>query len=73
MQMHYEVKSVTDHDISKLLGLKDNKRKQIEFSKDSHRLKLKVLIKSINKHVLKKIVDDQEAKENIAILMVMVH
>ena len=40
-------------DFNKILGLKVSSNNQMEFSRESHQEKLKMLIKSFNKHILK--------------------
>jgi hypothetical protein len=42
-------------DWGKLLGLKERKSQQMEFSEDSHRGKLHLLLKSLTKHTLRQI------------------
>lgn len=48
-----------DLDWGKLLGLQINKRKQMEFSEDSHRGKLRLLLKSLTRHILKQVSNPQ--------------
>lgn len=53
---HNEVTNVTfvdDFDWSNVLGLKQSSKNQMEFSKDSHREKMRLIIKSYNKFMLK--------------------
>ena len=44
-----------DLDWGKLLGLQINQRKQMEFSEDSHSGKLRLLLKSLTRHILKQV------------------
>jgi hypothetical protein len=53
MKHHYEVNNESDIDVSKVLGLKQSSRSNMEFTKESHIAKLKLLIKPLNKYVLK--------------------
>ncbi len=48
-----EISNESDVDWAKILGLKQSSSNQMEFSKESHRQKLKLLIRALNKYVLK--------------------
>ena len=48
-----EIRAQSDLDWAEILGLQQSKSKVMEFSKDSHRNKLKLLVKPLNKHILK--------------------
>ena len=44
-----------DLDFAKILAFKQSSNNQMEFSRDSHQAKLKLLVKSLNKYVLKQL------------------
>jgi hypothetical protein len=71
-----EIKSESDIDYTKMLGIKLAGSNQIEFAKDSHIHKLKLLIKSLSQHVLKQIVKKEIKEEtildNMALLEIMI-
>lgn len=66
-----------DLDFNKILGLKQSSNNQMEFSKESHQTKLKMLVKSFNKYILKQIVNphmnDQVVISHLGLFEILAH
>jgi hypothetical protein len=64
-------------DFNKILALKQSSNNQMEFTKESHQTKLKMLIKSFNKYILKQIVNphlnDQLIISHLALFEILAH
>lgn len=55
LRHHFEVNNESGIDVTKVLGLKQSASNNMEFTRESHISKLKLLMKSLNKHIMKQI------------------